>query len=445
VGQLDPHQYAFVRYALWRKRVLNADQMGCGKTIESLAAVQAASAFPCVIVSPAAMKLVWRDELRTWLPGRSVQVVSSDNQPARGYDFTVLNYEILDRHLEFLQGLGPRSLIIDEAHAVKEETSKRTAAVRALAKGSLLHAPPEHIFLLTGTPVLNRPMELMSPLDILGWLDHFGGSWDYRMRYCSPSRTKSGIVFQGASNLPELHEKLLETCFIRRKKADVLKHLPPKSREVLPVRLTNPEEYARAHAGIVDWLQQEGRKTYVQGLARIEVCRQVAAKGKLAYTRDWIDNFLETGDKLVVFAHHVAMQDALLRLFPGSATVRAGQGEGERYNNIRRFQQDETCQLMVASLGAGSVGVTLNASAHVLMTQLGWTPAIHDQAEDRCHRRGQLRPVTATYLIGEKTVEEKLWEILEKKRIIVNTIHDGKDVDEQSVVKELMDSLAAEA
>jgi SNF2 family DNA or RNA helicase len=184
------------------------------------------------------------------------------------------------------------------------------------------------------------------------------------------------------------------------------------------------------------------RAAHAEQLVRIEALKQLAARGKIAAATEWITSFIESGEKLIVFAHHQEIQDELLVLFPSAAVVRGGDDVLIRQANVDRFQTDANCRLIVCSLRAGGVGITLTAASNVCFLELGWTPAEHDQAEDRCHRIGQKESVTAWYILADGTLESEIAALIEEKRSVVNAATDGgKRTTDLSIIDELMSRL----
>lgn len=462
-GTLRAFQRAGVEYALRARRAFLADEQGLGKTVQGLAAVEAAGAYPTVVVCPASLKLNWEREAGRWLPGRSVQVVGRRSQGAsiEGADVTVINYEQLAAQEESLAGLRARALVLDESHYCKNPKAKRTQAARRLA-GAV--DPDGLVLALTGTPLLNRPMELVPQLDLLGRLREFGGYGRFITTYA-----------RGAE-LDRLHRQLRATCFVRRRKAEVLAQLPAKQRTVVPVELDNRREYAQAEADVVAFLREraaverrflasleglaaEERKRRIRArqddvaeralraepLVRLTALKRLAAQGKLRAAVDWIRVFLESGEKLVVFAHHREALAGLLTAFPDAAHILGEDEVVARQAAVERFQSDPACQLMLCSQQAGGFGLTLTAASNVAFLELGWNPAVHDQAEDRCHRIGQSRQVTAWYLLAAGTVDEPIAELIERKRAVVSAAADGETVAQRaSVLGDLVEKLVGE-
>lgn len=261
-GELRPFQKAGVAYALRSKRTFIADQMGLGKTVQALATIQAADAYPALIIVPASLKINWKREAEKWLPNKTATVVTSGKNSKHdpNADITIINYDILGKHYEELLARGFAAVILDESHYIKNHKAKRTKLCRDLAKGAKVR------LLLSGTPLLSRPQELISQLEILDRLDELGGFWGFANRYCNAQRTRFGLDMSGAAHLDELNEKLRGSCYVRRTKDQVLTELPAKQHAVLPVALSNRWEYDRAEKELVKYLGEvaendEGRIT----------------------------------------------------------------------------------------------------------------------------------------------------------------------------------------
>ena len=321
-GELKPFQRAGVSYLLSQRRAFLADEQGLGKTIEALATLQADGAFPAVVVCPASLKLNWLREIERWLPGRRARVLVGTGVAGPGVagrvapgvagpgvggfgvlgsgvaglgaagpgvaesrmavagqraDITVVNYDIVAARLDELRELQPRALVLDESHYCKNAAAKRTQAVQRLSAA----VPQDGLVLaLTGTPVMNRPPELISQLRILGRLADFG------------SGAQFGRRFRGPDAHLRLHWHLRARCFVRRLKADVLPQLPPKTRAVVPVELDNESEYRLAERDVIAWLQSQpldlreldakvAAALRAERLVRLNALKLLAARGKL--------------------------------------------------------------------------------------------------------------------------------------------------------------------
>ena len=440
-GELKPFQRAGVSYLLAQRRAFLADEQGLGKTIEALATLEADGAYPAIVVCPASLKLNWLRELERWLPGRSAQALTGTraDAPIAAADVIVVNYDIVAGRLAALQALGPRALVLDESHYCKNAAAKRTQAVQRLSGA----VPRDGLVLaLTGTPVMNRPPELISQLRILGRLGDFG------------SGAQFGKRFRGADAHLRLHWYLRARCFARRLKADVLPQLPAKTRGVVPVELDNEPEYRLAERDLIAWLQSQPLHLHeldakvaaalrAERLVRLNALKLLAARGKLAAALAWIHDFCSSGERLVVFAHHREVQRALIERFPAALHILGEDSPVARDRALRAFQEPDSAgnQLIVCSIEVAGHGITLTRSSNVAFLELDWTPAKHDQAEDRCHRFGQQDTVNATYLLAAGTVDETIATLLERKRAVIGAVTDGLAEDEEGVVDALIREL----
>jgi SNF2 family DNA or RNA helicase len=443
-GELKPFQRAGVRYLLEQRRAFLSDEQGLGKTIEAIAALEADEAYPAVVVCPASLKLNWLRELERWLPGRTVQALCGGGAGAAISEaaVTVVNYEIVAPRLESLRALGPRALVLDESHYCKNPAAKRTRATQRLAASV---SDDGLILALSGTPVLNRPAELISQLRILGRLADFG------------SGVRFGERFRGADAHLRLHWHLRARCYVRRLKADVLPQLPAKTRAIVPVELDNEPEYRLAERDVVAWLQSQpldlreldarvAAALRAERLVRLNALKLLAARGKLHAALGWIHDFCSSGERLVVFAHHQEIQRAVLQRFPSALHILGADSPASRDAALRAFQAPDLDgnQLIVCSTEVAGHGLTLTRASNVVFLELEWTPARHDQAEDRCHRIGQEDAVTASYLLAAGTIDETISALLERKRAVIGAVTDGREEEDEGVVDALVRELRGE-
>ena len=338
---------------------------------------------------------------------------------------------------------APRALVLDESHYCKNATAKRTQAVQRLSAA----VPNDGLVLaLTGTPVMNRPPELISQLRIVGRLDDFG------------SGAQFGRRFRGPDAHMRLHWHLRARCFVRRLKADVLPQLPPKTRSVVPVELDNEPEYRLAERDVIAWLQsqpldlraarREGRGRVARRAARAAERAQAAGRARQAGGRARLDPRLlllgRAAGRVRPASRDPARGD---RAIPAALHILGEDGHAARDASLRAFQAADDGadnQLIVCSIEVAGQGLTLTRSSNVVFLELDWTPAKHDQAEDRCHRIGQQDAVNATYLLAAGTIDETIATLLERKRAVIGAVTDGREQDEEGVVDALVRELAGE-
>ena len=360
------------------------------------------------------MKLTWERESNHWLPERSVGLLDGRtdatwSEETAAAEILVLNYDILEAHAERLIERGLRALVLDESHYVKNPGAQRTKAALELAAA----LPADALRLaLTGTPVLNRPGELVSQLRVLGRLGEFG------------SGARLGGRFKAARATTACTGTCAPAATCGAPKRQVLPQLPAKRYDTVPVLLSNEEEYRLAEQDVVAWLQslpldlqtldaKVAAALRAEQLVRLNNLRQLAGRGKLPTALAWINDFLESGEPLVVFAEHVATQRAVLDRFPAAEHILGADTTRRRQAAVDAFQAEDGPQLIVCSMKAASQGITLTRTSNVAFLELDWTPARHDQAEDRL-RIGQDSAVTAWYLLAPDTIDETMASLLDE-------------------------------
>lgn len=431
-----PYQRAAIAFGLPRPNVLLADEMGLGKTIEALGIVNAdPDARRVLIVCPASLKLNWARECERWLVEPGEVGVAGKKFPT-GADVVIVNYDILGKWKQQLAGAWD-VLVADECHYVKNKDAKRSKALYAIEARRKLF--------LTGTPILNRPMELWAIVSFLA-PGEFPKFWDFAKRYCNPIKNNFGWEFVGATNLDELHERLSGTIMVRRTKAEVLPDLPPKRRQVIELASEHAAGLIAVEAGA--WEEHRRRLGELRALrkagsgseAQLEALRAGvnAAFGELAKLRqdtalakvplviEHVKGVLEEAGKVVLFAHHRAVIAELAEPFGDAAVTLTGDhSSAQRQAAVDRFQEDPSCRLFIGSITAAGFGLTLTASSNVVFAELDWVPAHLTQAEDRTHRIGQKESVLVQHLVLEDSLDARMVGTLLKKQRVIDQVVDG--------------------
>lgn len=487
-----PYQKAGVAYLLRAKRVMLADDMGLGKTLQLLGLMHKAGAdcFPALIITLSSLKYWWKEEGEACLPGRRFTVFEggANFKPLdiALSDVCVVNYDILangwetpDKKNVKLTPLGQallehsfRLIAGDELQAIKNYGAQRTKACIKLAEGK-----PYRVG-ITGTPVSNNLKELVPQLQFLGRLADVGGYMYFMKTYCAQKNKFN--PFGGSRNGVKLNERMRASFYLRRTKADVQLELPPLTRTIIPVEIDNRPEYKLAEDRLIEWVKERAeqdkkfletikdlsedlqrlaieehkndkaeRAKRAEAMIRIGALKDVAARGKLKSALQWIDNFLESGEKLIVFATHAHILDALKARYPDAASITSDMPSIKRQEANNRFQKDPDCQMMIGAFGTHSgsapaaTGLTMTSASNILTLELSWTSTHHDQGESRAHRNGQTKPVTSHYLIGKDTIEKRILALLDAKREICIQVTDGaENVSTPPLVDLLMDELA---
>ena len=413
---------------------LIGDEMGLGKTIEALAWLHIhPEKRPALIVCPAHLKLNWGQEIKMWgIKNASVTVLSGKKPKAAQLKsaITIINYDILAAWQTILTAHKFEVMIADECHYFRTTKAKRTKAIKAIVKTIT------HKILLSGTPAENRPSELYNAFQMIS-PNLFPSFWKYAHRYCGARHNGFGWDFTGASNTEELNGIITNTIMIRRLKSEVMKELPEKTYSFLPLEIDNRQEYDEVFAHFEEEAESDSETTVM--LQAIEALKQTAVEGKLKTAISWIENFLDSGEKLVVFCHHKFVVERLMTEFTTRAVKIDGSVSAENRNiAVNRFQDDPSIRLFVGNMQAAGTGITLTSASNVAFLEYPWSPQILNQCEDRCHRIGQKNAVQIHYLLAVNTIEEKIAKLLDSKRKVLDAILDGKETNQKSLLSELI-------
>ncbi len=484
--ELQPHQFAAVRFTLANRQVILGDEMGFGKTNQALAAVAADNAYPAVVVCRPSLTLNWSKEVARFFPGLSVAICEGSKPTAAPYaDIVIIGSAALgtlDKEnstkekrvfpwVDLLNTLGVKAFILDEGQDGKEDKSNRTNAFLQLAapvvkaNGLVLD--------LTGTPLVNRPKELAAQLEMLGRIREFGGTGAFLVRHCAGERTRWGRKFDQAHHTIELNDRLRAYgIMIRRTDVSAL-GLPPctMSEMVVGAADLDPEvmaAYRAAESGIAaelaDVLAQAARKgggeeairaafasaTSTHHLAQITGLRQLAGAAKRPAVTRWVQAQVDAGEKVMVAAHHRAEVDAYADTF-GGLKIQGGQTVKAKEADKARFQTDPTAMVISVAIAAGGVGHTLTAARLGIQVEWPWTPGDRNQMAARMHRIGQDRAVEYIQTIAEGTIDEWVSAVVRDKQLVLDAVLDGKtdtadDTDtERAVAAEVAWQLAHRA
>lgn len=443
-----PFQKAGIAYALKRNSTLIGDEMGLGKTIQAIGVINATNPKSVLIICPASLRLNWRNEMQKWLvTPRNIYIVNNNDPLPETAETVIVNYDRLS-----VPGLLDRKwdlLIVDECHKCKNPKALRTQRVlgfydsKKKVKVEGLSDHSDRKIFLTGTPVLNKPIELWPLVSALGG-DTFNSFWSFAKRYCDAVQTEYGWDMNGAKNLEELQIKLRTSIMVRRLKKDVLTELPPKRRQL--VVLPTNGSAAAVEAENTAWSRHEAvladareavelaketgdtelYKTAVLALTQatstafqdISKVRHETVLAKLPAFTSYVEDVLESEKKVVVFCHHKDVAHTLAAsLSAYSPVVVDGDlAVDKRQGLVDTFQNDDNCRIFIGTIMAAGVGFTLTASSTVLFAELDWVPANVSQAEDRCHRIGQTLPVNITHVVLDGSLDQRMAEVLIAKQ-----------------------------
>ncbi len=425
-------------------RALIADQMGLGKTLESIAWIQyrGKEVLPALIVCPAAVKLNWEREFYKFTDfGDKVEILSGKTPYKPSKPICIINYDIINDWKSYIiSSMKPKTIISDEVHFCKNRNANRTKGVKYIAKYA------KNFIGLTGTPILNRPVEIYEPLSMIK-PTLFPNFKAFAYRYCDPKHNGWGMDFNGAANTVELHQVLNRELLLKRNKEDVLKELPPKTRSIVPLEIDNKKEYKKAEDDLINYLKEidterAKRAERAEMLIKINTLKQLAIKGKIKQAKDWLADFAEN-EKLVVFVHHKDTVEQLMEHFNKSAVkIVGGMTHKKRQESEDKFWNDSNIRLLIGNIDAAGTGLNLQISSNPVFLEYPWSPGLYSQAEDRCHRKGQENAVISWNLIANNTIEESMVKMLDEKSQIISEVVDGNQSEDNSgMFNALIDSL----
>ena len=455
---IEPYEYQKegIAYALEKKRCIMGDEPGLGKTAQAIGVLTVTRAFPALVICPASLKVNWQRELRRF-GGLTAVILSDDNRQTwqrfwemkksdgrACADVFITNYESLKKYfvqkirrdgrftlksVDFDERINLfRTVIIDESHKCKNSSTQQSKFVQGIAMGK------EYVLELTGTPVVNNNVDLIQQLNIMGRMNDFGGYAKFMARYCAGERK--------SSHLKELNWLLRKNCFFRRMKKDVLTQLPDKTRSYLVTDIDNMKEYKAAERDVIKYLRDyrdaddDKVQRAIRGaiMVKMSILKQISAKGKVAGAIDIIHNTIDGGQKLIVFCFLKDVVQALKQEFRDAVTVTGDDNDRQKQWAVDRFQTDDDCRLIILNYRSGGTGLTLTAASNVLFVEFPWTYSDCCQAEDRAHRNGQKNAVNCVYLLGDGTIDEYMYNLIQSKKDIANGVTGTEDdVEEQKV------------
>lgn len=352
---------------------------------------------------------------------------------------------------EFMKLGKFRTMIADESHYLIDDRSQRSLTTKRL--GTRM----KNVIFLTGTPVLNKPIELYSQLQIVN-SRVFPVRMDFGKEFCGGKNNGFGWDFSGASNIEKLEKILRSTVMIRRMKTQVMKELPPKTRVTLPVAIEGKmaqyrkeskgtlEELARLRKEKEEWRARmesmgpserkkflaehaqeaiEANRLTAEMIAGIEKLKQLAVNIKFKECADFLLDMHQQEGKILVFTTHHGTTDRLLKVFRENGIKTDfidGRVSGAPREIVKESFQNGDVEILVCGIRAASEGLTLTAAHTVVMFEFDWNPGKMHQAEDRAHRIGQTLPVTIYYLVAFGTIEEKIVKMIDSKAEVANAV-----------------------
>ena len=453
-------------------RLLIADEMGVGKTVQAIGlSSYYINEWPVLVICPSSLKFAWRDEISTWLnellTKNEIQIIKkTKNEFKENKKFYIISYDLSVRMIEKIINKNFKFIIVDEAHYLKNRQAKRTILLTPILQKS------KRVILLTGTPIMAKPMEIYPLLHILR-PDHFKSFIEFGARYCDPKKNFGNFIdYSGSSNTKELNAILNKFIMIRRLKKDVLSELPPKKRQKIEISTDkkiikvlkalmekSTEKFEKLlgqqldmeNVGInIDDLkggdeknnneensdQKDNSKNKKSIVNKFNKAYLLTGQSKLPGIRDYVNYLIDNSCKFLIFAHHTEILDTIEQVVKEDK-VQYIRIDGkvkieDREDLVHEFQNNDDCLVAILSITACATGLTLTKASTVVFAELHFTPSIMIQAEDRVHRIGQEgNCVNIHYLFADNTLDVLLFRKLNEKQNIVSTTldNDKKDLD----------------
>jgi SWI/SNF-related matrix-associated actin-dependent regulator 1 of chromatin subfamily A len=445
----EPRDYQLeaLGYALDKGNIINGDDVGLGKTFESIMYAETTNSFPCLVVVPASVKYNWKEKWEEIVgTKRDVAVIESSpkkSNPNRwDAEVVIINYDIIGKKqgkgatvkFEELIKTNWSMIIFDEAHFLKEKSSQRAMAAKKITNGDM------KIQMLTGTAVMSRPVELWNLLVLAKREKQIAKDWmQFITRYCGGYRGKFGWVTDGATNTIELNRKLREVCYIRREKRDVLSELPDVTKQVIQMPITNKTKIKRALNDLIDYIKETKgvesaeKAQEAEHLVALQVLRKLAIEGKLkaieGYLRDW--KVSENG-KLLIFGIHRETLDYLSTKFK-SMLIAGGVSSIKKQEIVKTWVENDDMFLFanMQSAGTGVDGLQ-KVCSNMLILELPWRPSDLTQTIGRLDRSGQKNSPTITFMLSDETIDSEMWEMLSAKEQVTEAVNKGIDIRKQT-------------
>jgi len=434
--KLYPHQEHGIEFLSSRSNAALFDSMGVGKTCQSICSIPLNS--PVIVICPAVVKQSWVNEFELWGDSFRCSILSGRGNfrwPLPG-EVIILNYEILPA--AFRKGkLGycidekygkpeiGTIVICDEAHKAKNPNARRSKSTKAIARAAT--SKKGKIWLLTGTPLMNKPPELWNILGIADLQEKSFGTWKSFVYKFNGKPTGYNRTLEWGSPRPEVISSIRKVS-LRRSLSAVVKDMPPKTRQDIVVEIDQQTQDQcetamreldklgiRLEDAMNSSLQTKREEPAFQELSK---ARSMLAISKVPAALAIIEEFEEEGEPLVVFSSMRAPIDSLIGR-NGWEVITGSISHTSRSATVKKFQEGKLRGIGL-TIGAGGVGITLTNGAYALFVDLDWNPANINQAEDRIHRIGQSRPQIIKRIIANHSLDKKICSILTKKQKIID-------------------------
>ena len=402
-------------------RAMIADQPGLGKTVQSIAYAHMYG-LKTLIVCPLTVVVNWQKEIKKFT-GKNSCIWSTKGKEGHGnLQFHIINYDAVRKHHTKLRKVGYDLMVCDEATYLKNRKTLRFKSILGSYKERRKYPgiKTKHLIFLTGTPVMSRPVEAFTLLNVLDKLK-FNSFYHFTKRY-------GGWKGQPVKNLKELHERTKDLV-IRRKKRDVLSELPDKQKNDLYVELSKNER--KEYNDLLDELFGQWRFSGKPTIGTMPKIQSYLIGKKIPRLREIIDEYLDNDRSILVFCSYIQpLKDLMAEYEHEAAILHGSMKRDDRQESIDRLSRGDArvglFSLKAAGMGIDGLQHTIDT---VVFLDFDWVPANHEQAEDRVHRIGQGKAVQIFYMMAADTIDEYMNELIQEKMNMAAQIVDGEEVE----------------
>lgn len=459
--KLYQHQEEGIKFLLSRNGCILADDMGLGKSIQSIIAALESGAKKILIVCPSATKINWEREINVFCDDTTI----IDGKKWKDAKFVIINFDILKNFHSLGKATKPKEgeeaeklnrelaeagfdlCIIDEAHYLKNNESIRG---KIMVELSVKYQIPR-TWLLTGTPVANRPMDFFNLLKIIK--APIAENWKhYALRYCDARQffktLNNGVRKQiwltdGASNLDELASKT-KNIILRRLKTEVL-DMPDKVITPMHYQLDKKaiKQYEFLWEEYLEKRRKEGKSTNLEkDLVELILLRQFIAQQAIQYTIEMAENAIEMGRKVIIFTSFTEELETIANHFGKKAVKHNGPMSSiQKQKSVDAFQNNDKIKVFVGNIKSAGVGITLTQGTVVIFNSFDWVPGNNEQAEDRAFRIGQKNDVNVYYQLFDDTISSRMWTMLNNKKDIIDVIMGDKSFTDEEITAVLVEEI----
>lgn len=438
-----------------KRNILLVGDMGIGKTVISIDSLVKSKINEALIICPASLKYNWKKEIENYTSDFVIEIIDGKTSYTnstyisllKNANIIIINYDILGvedkesvqkekERIEYCRQMGYKFrhkfigtkgwseilsqfdfdyIIVDECQYISNTKSIRGRSVKQICDNDV---NAKKLF-LSGTPFETKLTQFYNSLNILRPED-FNSEYNFKFKFCNPVLKRGFWTFDGVSNKEEL-QLLLDKFMIRIKKEDVL-DLPDKQKIPIYIDLKNSiKKYSDKEEELV-------HGNYQHQFTCLAELKHILSEIKLKPTMQFIDDTLETNEKLVVFVYSKFMYSELMNKYGSVAVGINGETKSEaRQTIVDTFQKNKKIKLFIGQIKASGVGITLTASNVVVFAEWGQTVAQMEQAVDRIHRIGQNKNCLIYYLICENTIDDVILERLNERSVGINTIINNTD------------------